>query len=127
VAHTAVSIILQKVLLVPMIGLWLLHLSQRRYKEAGTHKRIATLSLTAVLIGAWLAAYIFAQYRVDDIYLIAVAAAAVAIPIALRKIMLPYKLHCVSCGASLPLGRVVSIDSNLCGACEPRVTKEETP
>ena len=57
-----------------MVALWAFHLYQRRFKDAGTRKRIATLSLTMVIIGAWVAAWLFARYGVSDQWLIAVAA-----------------------------------------------------
>ena len=123
-AQTAVSVLLQKVLLIPMVALWLFHLYQRRFKEAAVRKRIATLSLTAVIIGAWVCAWLFARYGVDDIYLLAVAAAAVVVVVWQRKLMLPYKSHCVQCGKPLHLMRVLSYDSNTCEACEPQRKKE---
>ena len=61
--NTAVSTLLQKILLVPMVALWALHLYQRKFKKRG-RKRIATLSLTMVLIGVWVAAWLFARYGV---------------------------------------------------------------
>ena len=88
--NTAVSVLLQKILLVPMVALWALHLSQRRFKDAGTRKRIATLSLTMVLIGGWVAAWLFARYGVDDGWLILVAVGAVAIVAWQRRLMLPF-------------------------------------
>lgn len=124
--NTAISALLLKVLLVPMVGLWVFHMYQRRFKAAAEHKRIATLSLTAIIIGAWVAAWLFEHYGVPDIYLVAVAGAAVAVVIWQRKLMLPYRLRCRKCGKPLAIMRVLSIDSNTCEACEPPRTEGRT-
>jgi len=124
VAHTAVSLLLQKILLIPMVALWVFHLYQRRFKEAAVHKRIATLSQTAIIIGAWVAAWVFSRNNIDDIYLVAVAAVAAVIVVWQRKLILPYKTHCVRCGKPLSLPRVLSYDSNICEACQPSQRKE---
>ena len=123
VAQTAISSLLLKILLVPMIGLWVFHLSQRRYKEAATRKRIATLSLTLVIILAWGAAWIFTRYDVPDVYLVLVAVLAVAVVIWQRKLVLPYRLRCVKCGKPLGMTRVLSHDSNKCETCDPPVAE----
>jgi hypothetical protein len=119
VEHTVISTLLQKILLVPMVGLWAFHLYQRRFKEAGTRKRIATLSLTMVLIGAWAAAWVFSRYGIGDTWLVLVAVLAVAVVVWQRKLMLPYRLFCVQCRAPLSITRIFSHDSNKCEACEP--------
>jgi hypothetical protein len=127
VEHTSISDFLQKILLVPMVALWAFHLYQRRFKEAGTRKRIATLSLTAVLIAVWAAAWVFARYGISDTYLLAVAVLAVAVVIWQRKLMLPYRLFCVQCGTPLGITRVLSYDSNKCEACQPAAMEGDRP
>ena len=123
-AQTALSALLQKILLVPMVALWVFHLYQRRFKDEAVRKRIATLSLTAVIIGAWAAAWLFTRYGVDDIYLVAVAAAAAAVVVWQRKLILPYATHCMACGKPLSVMRMLSYDSNTCEACRPPQRKE---
>ena len=123
--HTLVSILLQKILLVPMVALWAFHLYQRRFKEAGTRKRIATLSLTMVLIGAWVAAWLFARYGIDDRFLLLVAAVAAAVVVWQRKLMLPYRLVCARCGAPLTITRILSYDSNTCETCAAAIMEGE--
>jgi hypothetical protein len=122
----AISALLQKILLVPMVALWALHLSQRKLKGAGTRKRIATLSLTMILIGGWAAAWLFNRYGVGDEWLVLVAAGAVAIVVWQRRLMLPFRRRCVQCGAPLTLTRIFSLDSNKCEACEPPAAEGET-
>jgi hypothetical protein len=102
-----------------MVGLWAFHLYQRRFKEAAVRKRIATLSLTAIIIFGWIAAKLFDRYGVDDVYLVLVAAAAAAVVIWQRRLILPYKLHCAQCGKPLGITRVLLLDSNRCVACDP--------
>ena len=121
--NTAVSALLLKILLVPMVALWAFHLFQRKFKEAAVRKRIATLSLTAVIIGAWGAAWLFSRYGVDDIYLAAVAVAAAAVVLWQRRLMLPYRARCTKCGKPLSVTRMLSFDSNACQACEPPATE----
>jgi hypothetical protein len=118
--NTVISTLLQRILLVPMVGLWAFHLSQRRFKAAAERKRIATLSLTVVVIGGWVASWFFATKGIDDVYLVAVAALAAAIVVWQRRLMLPWRLRCVQCGVRLPLSRVLNYDSNTCEACESR-------
>jgi Na+/proline symporter len=127
VEHTAVSSLLLKVLLVPMVALWAFHLYQRRYKEKAVRKRIATLSLTSVIIVGWVAAWIFSRYGVGDVYLVLVALLAIGVILWQRRLMLPYRLRCVRCGTPLSVTRIFSHDSNACGVCEPELKEGETP
>jgi hypothetical protein len=123
---TPVSDLLLKILLIPMVGLWVFHLYQRRFGDAAVHKRIATLGLTAVIIGAWMAAWAFQRYAIPDKYLLVVAAAAVVVPVAARRRLLPFRRRCVQCGAALPLARTLSFDSNKCTTCDPPSNRKET-
>ena len=116
---TAISVLLQKVLLVPIVGLWIFHMYQRRFKDAAVRKRIATLSLTAVLIAGWVAAWVFERYAIADRWLLPVAVVAVALVIWQRKLMLPFRARCVRCGKRLGMVRMLSWDNNTCEACEP--------
>jgi hypothetical protein len=123
---TVISTQLQRILLVPIVALWMFHLYQRRFREAGTKKRIATLSLTMVLIGGWIAAWLFSRYGVADRWLVAVAALAALVVAWQRRLILPYRARCLKCGKPLSLTRVFSWDSNTCEACDPPVPKGET-
>jgi hypothetical protein len=127
VEHTIISGLLLKILLIPMVALWAFHLYQRRFKGAGVRKRIATLSLTVVIIAAWVAAWFFVRYGVGDVYLVLVAACAVGVVIWQRKRMLPYRARCARCAKPLTLQRMLSWDSNLCESCQPPNTEGETP
>jgi hypothetical protein len=123
---TALSALLQKILLVPIVALWALHLYQRKARDAGTRKRIATLSLTMVLIGGWVAAWLFSRYGIGDEWLVLVAVCAAAIVAWQRRLMLPFRRRCVQCGTPLSAIRMLCWDSNKCGACEPPAMEGET-
>jgi hypothetical protein len=126
VEYTTISRLLLKLLLIPMVALWAFHLYQRRFKDAAVRKRIATLSLTVVFIGVWVAAWFFDRYGVADVYLIAVAAIAVVVVAWQRRRMLPWRRSCVQCGKPLSLTRMFSWDSNTCEACEPPRAEGDT-
>jgi hypothetical protein len=127
VERTLISSLLQKILLVPMVALWAFHLYQRRFKEAATRKRIATLALTMVLIAAWVAAWVFSRYGISDAWLFLVAGLAVAVVVWQRKLMLPYRLMCLQCGKPLSITLIFSRDSNKCEACEPASMEGDRP
>lgn len=122
---TSLSALLQKILLVPMVALWAFHLYQRKFRNAATRKRIATLSLTMLIIGAWVAAWLFSRYGVGDRWLLAVAALAIAVVIWQRRLILPFRRLCARCGKPLSFMRMFSWDSNACEACEPPAAEGE--
>jgi len=105
-------------LLAPLVLLWVYHLAQRRYAEVGDRKRMASLLLTVALLVLWVCIYIFSRYAIDDVFLIPVVSLAVALVAWQRARFLPYRFSCAQCGVSLPLQRVLFIDSNLCASCD---------
>jgi hypothetical protein len=121
VEHTVISQFLLRALLAPIILLWGYHLAQRRYREEAQRKRTATLLLTLLLIGVWVAAFFLRRLRIDDVFLSPVFIVAAIILIAERRTLLPYRARCVRCGAPLSVRTVFFMDSNACGSCEPLV------
>ena len=119
VGPTIISARLLNLLLVPIVALWALHLYQRKFRDAGTRKRAATLSLTLVVIGAWAAAWLFHRFGVPDVWLLAAAGAAAAVIAWQHRLMLPFRLRCARCGKAVPVDRILGLDSNTCEACEP--------
>ena len=117
--HAAVSIFLQRYLLVPIVALWIYHLSQRKRYATGEQKRRATLYLTLLLIGVWGVAFLFARYGVRDIFLVPIAIAALAVALSQRRFLFPYRLRCARCGKWLPPRRILFLDANTCPECEP--------
>lgn len=124
--NTSISQLLLTVLLFPLVALWAFHLFQRRFKDASARKRMATLCFTVILIAAWAAALFFTRNGIDDIYLLALPVLAAAVVIWQRPLMLPFRLRCAQCGKPLGLGRILSIDSNTCEACEPPQKEGDT-
>jgi hypothetical protein len=129
-----VSLFLLRWLLVPVVALWAVHMLQRRHADVVGRKRYATLFLTAVLIAAWIAAWFFVRYRVRDIFLVPVAALAVALVAWQHRAFFPFRLRCARCGKPLRVTRILNVESNLCETCEPGTrgspgprNKESTP
>jgi len=124
VEPTVISGRLLNILLVPIVALWVLHLYQRRFRDAGTRKRAATLALTLVIIGAWAAAWLFHRFGIADVWLLAVAGLTAAVIAWQRRHMLPFRLRCARCGKAVSMERILGLDSNTCEACEPPASKE---
>ena len=74
-----------------MVALWAFHLYQRRFKDAGTRKRIATLSLTMVIIGGVDRRVAVLRYGIGDTGSSLLPPLAVAVVIWQRRLMLPYR------------------------------------
>jgi hypothetical protein len=121
-----VATILLKVLLVPIVAVWVFHMSNRRHRDAGTRKRMATLGITGLLIAMWVAAYAFERYGVADAWLALPAAALAVIAVLGRRFLFPWRLRCTKCGKPLGFTRAFSLDANLCGDCAPGPGKGET-
>jgi hypothetical protein len=123
----SVSLFLLRWMLVPIVALWALHMFQRRHAAVVGRKRYATLFLTAVLIGGWIAAWFFVRYGVRDIFLVPVAALAVALVAWQRRVLLPFRLRCARCGNPLSVRRILHHESNLCETCEPGTSPSPQP
>ncbi len=125
---TAVARFLLKWMLVPVLLLWGYHLAQRRYSETVGGKRAATLYLTLLLIAAWVAIYAFIRLVIRDIFLLALAAAMIAVAVWQRRRLFPYRRRCAQCSRPLGLERILFHGNNLCEACDlENRTKENTP
>jgi hypothetical protein len=123
VEHTVISQFLLRALLVPIVLLWGYHLAQRRFIEQGPRKRSASLQITLLFIGVWIAAYLLRRFRVDDVFLFPVLAAAAIAVVAGRRSMFPYRIRCARCRTPLPLKRILFVDSPGCEACEKEGTR----
>ncbi len=117
--ETLVARFLLKWLLVPVLLLWGYHLAQRRFAATVGAKRLATMYLTGLLLAAWVAVYAFVRFGVPDIWLPAVAVAAVAVAVWQRERILPYRLRCTSCAKPLGLLRILFRGDNTCATCSP--------
>ena len=126
--ETAVARSLLKWMLVPVLLLWGYHLAQRRYAATVGAKRMATLFLTALVLAAWVAVYAFIRLVVRDIFLLAVAAAVIAVAVWQRRSLFPYRARCVQCSRPLGLERILFRGDNRCEACDPaKRGPEDTP
>lgn len=126
-ASMTVSVFLLRWLLVPVVALWAVHMLQRRHAAVAGRKRYATLFLTALLIGVWIAAWFFVRYRVRDIFLVPVAGLAAALVAWKRAVFLPFRLRCARCGSRLPVTRILNDESNLCQTCGPAAGEPPGP
>ncbi len=91
-----------------MVCIWVLHLYQRKFHDAGAHKQEATLWLTFLVIGGWAAAWLFQPFSVGDEWLIVVAALAAGVLVWQRQLLLPFRRRCARCGKPL------SVVSDVC-------------
>ncbi len=123
---TGVSVFLQRYLLVPIVLVWVYHLSQRRSREAGIVKRSATLYFTLVLLAVWALAWLLSTFSLPDLYLVPVAFFTIVLLVWQRKAIFPYRLRCARCGRPLSASRVFFLDSNTCETCEPSRKEGET-
>ena len=102
---TVVARFLLKWMLVPVLLLWAYHLAQRRYSATVGAKRMATLLVTLLLLAAWVAVYVFVRLGLADIWLLAIAATAVAAGVWQRRKLFPYRTSCAACGRPLGIAR----------------------
>jgi 8-oxo-dGTP diphosphatase len=123
VHHTVVSSALLLYLLAPMVVVWVYHLAQRRYAEAGEKKRTASLLFALVFVGLWVASYALRQFNADDVFLIPVFFLAFTVISWRRKDFFPFRFSCAQCGKPLSLQKILFYDSNACDACDPPARK----
>jgi hypothetical protein len=124
--ETVVARFLLKWMLVPVLLLWAYHLAQRRHAQTVGAKRMATLLLTLLVLGAWLVVYAFLRLGVSDVFLLALAAAVAAVAFWQRRRLLPYRLRCAQCSRPLGLERILFCGDNRCGTCAPSEGDRET-
>jgi hypothetical protein len=117
VQNTLVSSALLRYLLIPLVALWIYHLSQRRFDKVAQRKREGTLLLALLLILCWGLAWVFQRVGIPDVYLILVGAGAIAAAVWQRRRFFPYRLHCERCGNSLSINHILFRDSGLCQSC----------
>jgi hypothetical protein len=126
--ETVVARFILKWMLVPVLLLWAYHLAQRRYSATVGPKRMATLLVTLLLLAAWVVTYAFVRLGLGDIYLLALAAAVIAVAVWKRRSLFPYRARCVQCSRPLGLERILFRGDNRCEACDPaKRGPEDTP
>ncbi len=85
---------------------------------------MATLALTIILLGLWGAAWLFASFNLDWVFVIPVVFIAAGVVYAWRKTLFPYRLTCVKCGARLGMKEILLVDSNTCAACTGQIKEK---
>jgi hypothetical protein len=124
VAHTAISRFLTQYMLVPMVAIWVYHLAQRKYAQGGERKRLASMTITVLIMGLWIISYLFLRFKVEDLFLLLVFLPAAGLTVWQKKLFFPFRLTCAACRAPLPLRKILFLDSNACDACDPPKHKE---
>ena len=114
----AVSHFFSRYLYYPVVLILLFNLFQRRYKEEGRSKRLATLYLGIMVMALWALSFFFLRFGIPDILLLSAPAVYTVLILAFRDRMLPFRFHCACCGKQLSPKTVMFIDSNRCSACE---------
>lgn len=115
----SISTAVTRYLLIPIVGVWVYHLFQRRYRQDGSRKRDATLYLTFALLGVWVLVYLLARFSLQDLYLFPIAFFLLVVLIWQREAIFPYRLRCARCSLPLSLPRILFYDSNACEICDP--------
>jgi len=110
-----------------MIPIWVLHMAQRRSRDAGERKRLSTLLLTLVPMCFWGAAWVYARLHLADLWFLPLFFLAAMVIAWQRRRFWPYRLHCLHCGAPLPLKTIFYVDSNSCDACSAALKPAEEP
>jgi 8-oxo-dGTP diphosphatase len=118
--------IIQKPLLVVLIGILMFNLIQRRHLDHGEKKRYATLGMAGILLVIYVATITAIRYALPDYVLIGSLTVAVFLGLRYRRKLFVFSLKCKHCGSSMPIQRTLYYDDNLCGSCL-RETSSEGP
>ena len=116
-----VTTFLVRYLYYPVVAVLLFNLLQRRHKERGRGKRIASLLAGVLLLVFWAVAFLFERFGVPDAYLAIPASGAGVLLYLLRSRFFPFRLRCTVCGKPLPLRTVLFDDANRCDPCSGEV------
>ena len=107
-----------------LIAILLLNFTQR--KIPGTNKkRFATIYIASILLLFEVGIVTILARDLNHAWAWLVLAICVVLLYILRKRALPFRLHCVECGAKLDFNHVIGHDDNLCQACYNKAHPEE--
>ena len=120
------SEIIQKPLLVVLIAVLVFNLTQRRHLEHGEKKRYATLGIAGILFIIYATTITAIRFGLADYVLIGSLTAAAYLSLRYRRKLFVFSLKCKHCGSSMPIGKTLYYDDNLCGSCL-RETSSEGP
>lgn len=107
------------------LAILVVNLMQRRYRAKAQRKRFATLYIAILVFVLYIYAFTLIRFNLSDWLLLIYGGAAGVLIGVYRRAFLPFALHCVSCGATLPFDRVVYADNNLCADCEAKADEDD--
>lgn len=127
-AAPPVSMALTGILPWVVVAVLALNMSQRRFMDVGVAKRFATLQLGGLVTALWAAALVLERFALPDLFLVPVLVLLAIIAVARRQSIFPHRLRCTSCGALLPVQRILYHDDARCASCaSPPADTEERP
>jgi hypothetical protein len=100
-----------------VVAMLTLNMSQRWFMHVGVGKRFATLQLAGLVAALWGAALFFGRFGVSDLFLVPVLGLLAAVAVVRRRSIFPHRLRCASCGARLPIKRILYHDDARCASC----------
>jgi len=110
------------------LAILVVNLTQRRHRGKAQRKRFATLYIAILVFVLYIYGFTLIRFNLSDWFLLIYAGVAGILVGVYRRTFLPFSLHCVSCGATLPFDRVVYADNNLCRDCEAKAAEvDESP
>jgi 8-oxo-dGTP diphosphatase len=101
-----------------LIAVLVLNMLQRRYREHGQKKRLATLYIATLILVFMVGTVLVVYLALPDILTLPLAAALFLVGYRYRKHVFPFRLSCRKCGRTLAGKRVLFFDSNTCEDCE---------
>lgn len=111
--------IAQKAAAAALLVVLLFNLTQRKHLAHGELKRYASLYYAGFLLIFGAVTVIFQRTGAPPILLIPAAALEIGVLALFRRQLFLFRLRCATCGARLPLERVLYYDSNRCPTCDP--------
>ncbi len=110
------------------IAVIVLNLFQRKYRERGQDKRIASLFISIMVFIVYFGAITIRAKNLPEIWILLPLAVDISLFYALKKRILVFRKSCTRCGKNLSAAELFCLDSNLCRECsgenEPGDKKE---
>lgn len=99
------------------LGILVLNVMQRKYREKARRKRNATLYIAILVFVFYIYAYGVIRLNLSEWFLLIYVAVVAALLGFYRRTFLPFTIRCRKCERSLTFDRVFYSDSNLCAEC----------
>ena len=101
------------------LGLLVLNIIQRKYRERGVKKRGATLYQAILVFILYIGATVIREEGFEKKWIIIPLALIAVALYFFRDRIVPYKTRCINCGAKLNTNQIFIYDANLCSSCDP--------